>query len=258
MIQQALEYQQGSADAYDALAHVSAQLGQHERANALYRRIVEMAPNDPRFWHNLASSERSLGRLREAEEACDRTIALDQEAARPDERDRGSSAGDRTRYATFLLRSELRVQTSEANHGDELQRELSLHGADDRARMFLGYALAKELDDLQRYDDAFPHLAAASAIRRRHLAYDVAMDRRKLERIAAVFPKESIRHDGAVSPKELIRDGGVACRSRRQFAAAGRWLQKSPFAMARPAAATSSSSACLAPAPRCSNTCCWV
>jgi tetratricopeptide (TPR) repeat protein len=238
VIQQALEYQQGSADAYDALAHVSALLGQHERANALYRRIVEMAPHDPRFWHNLASSERSLGRLREAEAACDRTIALDREAMRPDELGQGSSArdrnavtpnqhgrrnsaGDRTRYATFLLRSELRIQTSDANHVEELQRELSLHGADDRARMFLGYALAKELDDLQRYDEAFPHLVAASAIRRRHLAYDVAMDRRKLERIAAVFPKELVRddaamspkepigHDAAMSPKESIRDGAT-------------------------------------------------
>lgn len=183
VIQQALEYQQGSADAYDALAHVSALLRQHERSNALYRRTVELAPNDPRFWHNLASSERSLGRLREAEQACDRAIVL-----------------DRTRHATYLLRSELRVQTSDANHVEELQRELSRNGSDDRARMFLGYALAKELDDLQRYDEAFPRLAEASAIRRRHLAYDVALDQRKLERIAAVFSRESLR--------EIEGDGG--------------------------------------------------
>ena len=69
---------------------------------------MALAPHDPRFWHNLASSERSLGRLREAEDACDRTIAL-----------------DRTRYATYQPRSELRVQTSDANHVGELQRELS-------------------------------------------------------------------------------------------------------------------------------------
>jgi tetratricopeptide (TPR) repeat protein len=175
-IQRALESPQGSADAYDALAHVSALLGQHDRANALYRRTVELAPDDPRFWHNLASSERSLGRLQEAERACDRTLAL-----------------DRTRHATFLLRSELRVQTDSSNHVDELQRELARNSGDDRARMFLGYALAKELDDLKRYDEAFGHLASASSIRRRHLAYDVTLDRRKLERIEAVFPRDVIR-----------------------------------------------------------------
>jgi tetratricopeptide (TPR) repeat protein len=175
-VQQALDFPQASADAYDAIAHVSALLGQHDRSNALYRRTVELAPDDPRFWHNLASSERSLGRLREAEQACDRTLAL-----------------DRARHATFLLRSELRVQTDSSNHVEELQRELARNGCDDRARMFLGYALAKELDDLKRYDEAFAYLADASKIRRRHLSYDVALDRRKLERIAAVFPSESTR-----------------------------------------------------------------
>lgn len=176
VISYALECQQGPADAYDALAHVSALVGQHERSNALYRRTVELAGDDPRFWHNLASSERSLGRLREAEDACDRAIAL-----------------DKTRYATFQLRSELRVQTADANHVDELQRELSRNSRDERARMFLGYAIAKELDDLKRYDEAFQHLAVASAIRRRHLAYDVAVDQRKLERIQAVFPMTAVR-----------------------------------------------------------------
>src|SRR5580658_5558564 len=88
VVLRALEFQEGSADAYDALAHVSMLLGQHERSNGLYRRVVELAPNDPRFWYNLASSERSFGRLGEAEAACDRAIAL-----------------DATHYASYLLRS---------------------------------------------------------------------------------------------------------------------------------------------------------
>lgn len=189
VISRALECQQGPADAYDALAHVTALLGQHERSNALYRRTVDLAPEDPRFWHNLATSERSLGRLREAEEACDRTIAL-----------------DRTRYATFQLRSELRVQTSDANHVVELQSELSRNQHDERARMFLGYALAKELDDLRRYDEAFQHLATASVIRRRHLSYDVAGDQRKLKRIEEVFPAVLLQAapDAATSSRHIF------------------------------------------------------
>src|ERR1700743_181982 len=66
VIAQALRCRQGSADAYDALAHVSMLLGNHERSNVLYRRAVDLAPNDPRFWYNFASSERSFGRLPEA------------------------------------------------------------------------------------------------------------------------------------------------------------------------------------------------
>jgi tetratricopeptide (TPR) repeat protein len=168
---EALDRAPGVADAYDALAFVSMQLGRHERANDLYRRTVELAPGDPRFWYNLAASERAFGRLEEAESACDRAIAL-----------------DAAQFPSYLLRSELRVQTAAANHIDQLQRQLSLRPDDDRARMFLGYALAKELDDVERYDEAFRWFAQAAAIRRRHLDYDVATDERKLERIAEAFP----------------------------------------------------------------------
>jgi tetratricopeptide (TPR) repeat protein len=171
VVAEALGYQSGSADAYDALAHVSMLLGEHERSNALYKRVVTLAPKDPRFWYNLASSERSLGRLSEAETACDRAIALD-----------GSQ------YPSYLLRSELRLQSRDANHLAQLRSELSRSGLDDRARTFLGYALAKELDDLHEFDEAFRSLAEAARLRRRHLAYDVAVDQRKLLRIAEVFP----------------------------------------------------------------------
>jgi tetratricopeptide (TPR) repeat protein len=180
VIEQALKLQEGPADAYNALAHPLQLLGRYERCNEMYRRAAALSPQDWRFWHNLASSERSLGRLQEAEAACDRTIAL-----------------DRTRYANYLLRSELRVQTDDRNHVAEMQRELARPEADDRARMFLGYALAKELDDLQRYDEAFQYLAEASRIRRRNLQYDVAVDERKMRRIEEVFPQSLVRATSA-------------------------------------------------------------
>jgi tetratricopeptide (TPR) repeat protein len=172
---QALQCPQGTADAYDGLAHVSMLLGQHERSNALYRRVVTIAPESPRFWYNLASSERSLGRLLDAEAACDRAIAL-----------------DATQYAAYLLRSELRVQSQQANHVVELQSQLARPGIGDRARILLGYALAKELDDLQRFDEAFRWFADAANTRRKHLAYDVGVDERKLQRIREEFPPESL------------------------------------------------------------------
>jgi len=174
VVAQALQCAQGSADAYDGLAYVSMQLGQHERANQLYRRAAQLTPQSPRFWYNLASSERSFGRLAEAEVACERVIALDS-----------------TQYPSYLLRSELRIQTEQSNHVEQLLRLLTKAKLEDRARVLLGYALGKELDDLQRYDEAFQWFSSAAAARRRHLAYDVATDERKLQRIAAAFPEDS-------------------------------------------------------------------
>jgi tetratricopeptide (TPR) repeat protein len=174
VVESAVRCSPGIADAYDALAYVSLALGHHERAHALYRRAAELAPSVPRHWYNLASSERSFGRLAAAEAACDRAIAL-----------------DAREYPSYLLRSELRVQSAADNHIEQLRRELARPEADDRARVFLGYALGKELDDLGRYEEAFRCFTEAASTRRRHLSYDVAIDERKLQRIAEVFPRGS-------------------------------------------------------------------
>lgn len=171
VVVRALELGTGVAGAYDDLAYLSLLLGRHERANALYRRATELAPQTARFWYNLACSERSFGRLGEAEAACDRCIAL-----------------DGAHYPTYLLRSELRVQTPDSNHIAELQTRLAGLASNAQARTFLGYALAKELDDVRRFDEAFPWFSAAAAARRSQLTYDIAGDEQKLRRVAAAFP----------------------------------------------------------------------
>jgi len=176
VIEAATALPEGEADAYDGLAYVSMILGRHDQANQLYRRATQLAPEIPRFWYNLACSERSLGRLMQAEAACDRAIALD-----------GSQ------YPTCLLRSELQVQTPQANHIEELQGRLRHAGDDYRARVFLGYALAKELDDVGRFDEAFHWFSTAARTRRSRLAYDVAADEAKLARIAAVYTPDVCR-----------------------------------------------------------------
>jgi tetratricopeptide (TPR) repeat protein len=171
VIESAVQYAPGSGDAYNSLAHVSVALGRHERANALYRRAVELGPNVSRHWFNLASSERSLGRLAEAETACDRAIALDSRE-----------------YRGYLLRAELRAQTAAANHVEQLRRELARSDLETPARVLLGYALGKELDDLGQYEEAFKWFALAAGARRRQLAYDVADDERRLGRIIEASP----------------------------------------------------------------------
>jgi tetratricopeptide (TPR) repeat protein len=171
----------GSGDAYDALAHASLRLANHEQSNALYHRAVEVEPGAARLWYNLATSERSFGRLAEAEAACDRAISLDPE-----------------QYQAYLLRAELRPQTEQFNHVDELQQQLTRPQLQPRGRILLGYALGKELDDLKQFDQAFHSFATAARIRRQHLAYDVAVDEHKMERIRQEFSKiESIRTPGS-------------------------------------------------------------
>ena len=174
LVCQATELETGVADAYDSLAFVSLALRAHERANRLYRRATEVDPQTPRFWYNLACSERSFGRLAEAEAACDRAIALDP-----------------TQYPSYLLRSELRVQSTDANHVESLQALLARPDLSFQGWLFLGYALGKELDDLQRFDEAFRWFSRAAQARRSRLQYDIGADELKLRRIAAVYSGEA-------------------------------------------------------------------
>lgn len=186
VVLQAQSLATGSGDAYDGLAWVSLALGEHERSNALYRRATEVAPHDPRFWYNLACSERSLGRLAEAEATCDRAIALDP-----------------TQYPTYLLRSELRVQSAAANHLEELSSALAAAPQDYRAQLFLGYALAKELDDIGRFTEAFRWFEHAARTRRGRLSYDVGSDIGKLARIAEVYTRDEMQ-----APSRCLDAGG--------------------------------------------------
>jgi tetratricopeptide (TPR) repeat protein len=173
-VESALKCTRGTAEAYGALAYVSVALGRHERASRLYELATELRPNVPGHWYNLASSQRTLGGLEQAEIACDRAIALN-----PRE------------YRGHLLRSELRVQTAAANHVEQLRCELARSDLSDSGRVLLGYALGKELDDLGQYEEAFRWFALAASTRRRHLTYDVAADEHLLRRIAEAFPRRA-------------------------------------------------------------------
>ncbi|MGC8517641.1 MAG: sulfotransferase [Steroidobacteraceae bacterium] len=170
LIDCALGLPTGPAEAYGALAQAARALGNHDRARDLYHRATQLDASVPLFWHQLATCERTLGRLEAAEEACDRAIALDPR-----------------QYPCYLLRAELRVQTEAHHHIEPLERELARPGLPDVARVLLGYALGKELDDLGRYDEAFANFALAASTHRRHLRYDAALDEHKLKRITEVF-----------------------------------------------------------------------
>jgi tetratricopeptide (TPR) repeat protein len=187
VIEAAMKLKSGTADAYDALAFASMGLGRHERASELYRRAAELAPGTSRYWRNLAACDRGLGRLQEAEVSCDRAIAA-----------------DHLDFSSYLLRSELRVQTKEFNHVDELKERLGDAAADARAQMLIGYALAKELDDLGCVDEAFHWFSVAARARRAQLAYDVAVDEQKMRRIREVFTECASVSDPPVDSSRFI------------------------------------------------------
>lgn len=160
-----------NAAAWDAVGTVRSFAADQPGALDAYNRAVALAPEESQFAFNRASVRRFLGDLEGAESDYDRAIAhrpLDFEA--------------------YLNRSELRVQTSERNHLDELQALLRRPELDWRGDIQIRYALAKECEDLGRYEEAFEHLESGARRRREHLRYDVAVDVATVEWIAKSYP----------------------------------------------------------------------
>jgi tetratricopeptide (TPR) repeat protein len=155
----------------DGVGTLRSNAGDHVRALAAYDRAVALEPLDPRFRYNRAAVRRFVGDLPGAEADYDEVIAR--------------QPGD---YEAYLNRADLRRQTPENNHIAELEALAAQPFADWRGEVQIGYALAKEYEDLERWSESFARLRRAAATRRAHLQYDVAIDVATADWIIEAFP----------------------------------------------------------------------
>ncbi|WP_088329877.1 sulfotransferase [Lacimicrobium sp. SS2-24] len=143
-----------------------------------FSRAVALAPDNALYHYNLATMLRFAGDLRAAEQALDRALELNPADAEAQH-----------------LRSSLRTQSADDNHIHELQQQCQAQGLSPKQRVHLHYALAKELEDVQRYDASFRALKAGADVRRQHLNYDVAQDEQIMAKIAEVFSAKCLQEN---------------------------------------------------------------
>jgi Tfp pilus assembly protein PilF len=155
----------------DAIGTVLNQTNEQARALAAYERAIAIAPNEPHFIFNRATVRRFLGDLVGAEQDYDRVLSL-----------------KRDDYEAYLNRSELRIQTPERNHIQQLQEALAAGVANWSAEVALRFALAKECEDVGEYARSFENLQHGARLRRAHLRYDVANDISTVEWIIQAYP----------------------------------------------------------------------
>jgi len=156
----------------DAIGTLFSQANQPGRALTAYNQAITLAPNQPHFLFNRATARRYLGELTEAEHDYDRVIAL-----KPDD------------YEAYKNRTELRTQTEDNNHIAALEALLSKGTAGWAGEVELRYALAKEYEDLGKYELSFEQLQRGSRLRRDHLRYDVTNDVVTVDWIIKSFPE---------------------------------------------------------------------
>jgi tetratricopeptide (TPR) repeat protein len=142
---------------------------QHEAAESCYRKALRLRPNDPQIIYNLASATIATGKLEEADQLYTKLLTV-----RPNDTD------------AYYNRSTLRRQKKTSNHIQELETVFQKTG-DGPAIIPVGYALAKELEDLGDYAEAFGYLKKAADRRRQGLSYKVSEDVETIERIKTSF-----------------------------------------------------------------------
>ncbi|MFO1509067.1 MAG: sulfotransferase [Steroidobacteraceae bacterium] len=158
----------GDAVLAQQVAEAYTHCGRHADAHRCLLRAAQARPDDPRVLYNLAAADMAIGDFGAAEARLDRVIAL-----APDD------------FDAWYNRSTLRRQTPARNHVAAL--ESALERAAPRGDVALGYALAKELEDLGEYARSFRVLARAAGARRKQLSYRVEMDIEAIDTIIAAF-----------------------------------------------------------------------
>ncbi len=155
------------------IALLYGQMGAHREALVCHRQLAAMLPDNPDVLQGLAASEMAVGDIAAADEHFSRAIAVD-----PGQAD-----------AWYNL-STLRRQTSSHNHIDALRTRLAGPDGTTARAVPLNFALAKELEDLGDYRDAFQHLKAGADRRRAVLSYRVETDVDAMAAIASAFPRQ--------------------------------------------------------------------
>ena len=153
----------------DTMGCVYARLGDHAASLPHFAAAVRLEPANPAFRYNHAAALSFVGRQAEAEDALEALIARAPADAR----------------AHHLLAG-LRRQTPERHHVDRLTAARAATTA-PRDRLLLGYALAKELDDLADPHGAFAILAQTNAEHRATLPYRFADDAAIFDAIEACW-----------------------------------------------------------------------
>jgi tetratricopeptide (TPR) repeat protein len=129
------------------------------RAKEIFLKARKLDPDNTSVLFNLATSLRFLGELEEAEEIIERVIRCS-----PDN------------HQSVLFRADLRRQTPENNHIEDLESRIARGARDWKGEMNLYYALAKEAEDVGEYQKSFTALDTGSRVRRSHLEYHVDRD----------------------------------------------------------------------------------
>jgi len=147
-------------------------LAMYPEALRQYTRAAELESDDGQHFYNLAAVQRFLGNKEASLSAVARCLELS-----PDDED------------AHLLRAGLKTQTKDNNNIVSLQDAHARAEGQDRKRVRVCYALAKEYEDIGDFEHSFQFLAEGSSLRRSGLEYTPQKDLDSIETLREVYTR---------------------------------------------------------------------
>ncbi len=168
--QQALALNPQDALSLDTIGVVFSHATRHELAAQTFSIAVKRNPDNADFLNNLGTSLKFTGDFAGARTAFEAALKLN----------------PKLHKVRFAL-ANLERQSDANNHIQELQQHLRKFSGDIHDRMYLGYALAKELDDCGNYSAAFATLTEVNGAWREQHSYDSADDAAIFDALLEIF-----------------------------------------------------------------------
>lgn len=148
-------------------------IGEFDEAIALYERVLQQAPNQPRVWMSFGHMLKTVGRQADGITAYRKAIELMPQLGE----------------AWWSLAN---LKTVRFSDGDIAAMEAALAGGDvaSEDRFHLDFALGKALEDRGEAAASFAHYAAGNALRRTELDYDADETTRFVDRLIEIATPE--------------------------------------------------------------------
>jgi tetratricopeptide (TPR) repeat protein len=163
--------QDGENAAYNnLLAACLGLVGEYDRVNAIYERLLHAYPQQPKIWLNYGHALRTVGRAPEAVAAYKRCIAL------------APGMGD-----AYWGLANLKVASFSAEETAAMLAEIGRPDLASDDRLHLHYALGKAFEDRGEPAAAFDHYVRGAAIRSAGTQYDAEETHSQALRARALF-----------------------------------------------------------------------
>jgi tetratricopeptide (TPR) repeat protein len=173
---EAVKFESGNPVVQDLMGAVYTTMGEYGLAGECFEKAMRGQPDHPPFMLNLANNHIYNGRIEDAEELLQRVVAIQPNTAQA----HWSLAGSR--------------KATDDTHIEDMRRLLAAESAHPRMQAFYYYAIGKELEDLQRWDEAFEAFQAGARARRQTVEYDEVAEEKMF-----TFLEENLTEDWVAS-----------------------------------------------------------